>query len=111
MGTNCAPLLADMFLYSYEAEFIQNILKSGEKKLAKQFNLTFRYIDDVLSLNNSKFSDSIDLTYPNELEVKIPQNPGTLLHIWTYNSNLTIRLIYTLSCMTNEMTFIIINCG
>ena len=22
MGTNCAPLLADIFLYSYEAEFI-----------------------------------------------------------------------------------------
>jgi hypothetical protein len=70
MGTNCAPLLADLFLYSYEAEFIQNLLKSGEKKLAKQFNLTFRYIDDVLSLNNSKFSDNIDLIYPNELEIK-----------------------------------------
>ena len=25
MGTNCAPLLADIFLYSYEAEFIQLI--------------------------------------------------------------------------------------
>ena len=23
MGTNCAPLLADLFLYSYEAEFVQ----------------------------------------------------------------------------------------
>ena len=56
---------ADLFLYSYEAEFIQNIWKSGEKKLAKQFNPTFRYIDDVLSLNNPKFSDSIDLIYPH----------------------------------------------
>ena len=26
MGTNCAPLLADIFLYSYEAEFIQSLL-------------------------------------------------------------------------------------
>ena len=24
MGTNCAPLLADLFLYSYEADFIQH---------------------------------------------------------------------------------------
>ena len=24
MGTNCAPLLADLFLYSYEAEFIKS---------------------------------------------------------------------------------------
>ena len=34
MGTNCAPLLADMFLYSYEADFIQGLLKKNEKKLA-----------------------------------------------------------------------------
>ena len=29
MGTNCAPLLADIFLYSYEAEFIQTLLSTG----------------------------------------------------------------------------------
>jgi hypothetical protein len=27
MGTNCAPLLADLFLYSYESEFLQNVQK------------------------------------------------------------------------------------
>ena len=54
MGTNCAPLLADLFLYSYEADFIQWLLQAKEKNLAQSFNLTFRYIDDVLSLNNTK---------------------------------------------------------
>jgi hypothetical protein len=34
MGTNCAPLLADLFLYSYEADFIHGLLKKNEKKLA-----------------------------------------------------------------------------
>ena len=34
------------------------------------FNFTFRYIDDVLSLNNSQFSDYIDVIYPPELEIK-----------------------------------------
>jgi hypothetical protein len=34
MGTNCAPLLVDLFLYSYEADFIQGLLKKNEKKLA-----------------------------------------------------------------------------
>ena len=48
MGTNCAPLLADQFLYSYEAEFIQTLIKSGKRHLAKSFCFTFRYIDDVL---------------------------------------------------------------
>ena len=68
--TNCAPLLADLFLYSYEADFIQGLLKKNEKKLARFFNLTFRYIDDVRSLNNSRFGDVVDRSYPIELEIK-----------------------------------------
>ena len=59
-----------MFLYSYEAEFIQGFLKKNERKLAIFFNLTFRYIDDVLSLNNCKFGDFVDHIYPMELEIK-----------------------------------------
>jgi hypothetical protein len=70
MGTNCAPLLADLFLYSYEADFIQGLLRKNEKKLARSFNFTFRYIDDVLSLNNSRFGDFVDRIYPIELEIK-----------------------------------------
>jgi hypothetical protein len=64
MGTYCAPLLTDLFLHSYEADFIQELLKKNEKKLARSFNFTFRYIDDVLSLNNSKFGDFVDRICP-----------------------------------------------
>jgi hypothetical protein len=70
MGTNCAPLLTDLFLYSYEADFIQGLLKKNEKKLARSFNSTFSYIDDVLSLYNSRFGDFVDSIYPIELEIK-----------------------------------------
>jgi hypothetical protein len=70
MGTNCAPLLADLFLYPYEADFIQGILKKNEKKLARSFNFTFRYIDDVVSLNNSMIGDFVVPIYPIELEIK-----------------------------------------
>ena len=50
MGTKCVPSLADLFLYSYEAEIVQSFLKASKKRLAQQFNFTYRYIDDVLSL-------------------------------------------------------------
>ena len=56
MGTNCAPFVADLFLYSYEADFVQHLQKSKFKKQKTSFNLTFRYIDDVPSLNNPKFN-------------------------------------------------------
>ena len=70
MGTNCVHLLADLFLYSYEADFIQGILKKNGKKLARSLNFTFRYIDDILSLNNSMFGDFVDRIYPIDLEIK-----------------------------------------
>jgi len=57
MGTNFAPLLADLFLHSYEAEFVQELLRQREKILAQSFNYTFRYTDDFLSLNNKNFSN------------------------------------------------------
>ena len=61
MGTNCAHLLAD---------FIQGLLKRKEMKLARSFNFMFRYIDDVLSLNNSRLGDFVHRVYPIELEMK-----------------------------------------
>jgi hypothetical protein len=45
-------------------------LKKNEKKMTRSFNFTFRYIDDVLSLNNSRFSDFVNRIYPIELEIK-----------------------------------------
>jgi hypothetical protein len=70
IGTNCAPLLADLFPYSYEADFIQGLLKKSEKKLARSFNFTFRKIDDVLLLNNSRIGEFVHRIYPIELEIK-----------------------------------------
>ena len=34
------------------------------------FNLTYRYIDDVLSINNHNFHNYVNLIYPDELEIK-----------------------------------------
>ena len=70
MGTNCASLLADLVLYSYEADFKQGLLKKNEKKTAGSFNFTSGYIDDVLSLNNSRFGDFVDRICPTDLEIK-----------------------------------------
>jgi hypothetical protein len=70
MDTNCAPLLADLFLYSYEAEFIQKLLNEKKKYLVVTFNSTFRYIDDVLYINNDQFHSYVDSIYPSGLEIK-----------------------------------------
>ena len=48
MGTNCATLLADLFFYHYENEFLDKLIKEGERKLARKFNLSYRYTDDLI---------------------------------------------------------------
>jgi hypothetical protein len=68
--------IVPLFLYLYDAD---------EKELARCFNFTFCYIDDVLSLDNSRFGDFVDRIYPIEL-VYIG-----LLHTLTYTSKLTTR--------------------
>ena len=41
-----------------------------KRHLAKSFCFTYRYIDDVFSINNPKFGDYINIMYPIELEIK-----------------------------------------
>ena len=70
MGTNCAPLLADLFHYSYESEFLDNMIRGGHRKLARSFNLCYRYIDDLIVFNNKKFGDYVKEIYPSQLTVE-----------------------------------------
>ena len=70
MGTNCVPLLVDLFFFSYETYFIQGLLNKNEKKQVRCIKFTFRFIDDVLTLNSYKFDDLVDRIYPIELEIK-----------------------------------------
>ena len=76
MGTNCAPLLADLFLYSYENEFLESLIKSRNFRLAKKFNFCFRYIDDLICFNHKTFDRYLKHIYPVELTAK-RENEGT----------------------------------
>ena len=107
MGTNCAPLLADLFLYSYESEFLQKLVKDKKIHEARSFNFTYRYIDDVLSINYSRFAEFLPLIYPTELEVKETTYTATSHHFWTYSSNLTTVVNSVLKFMINGTTSIL----
>ena len=65
MGTNCAPLLADLLFYSYENEFPDNMIRSGHRRLARSFDLCYRYIGDLIVFNNKKFLDYLKEIYPS----------------------------------------------
>ena len=78
MDTNCASLLADLFLYSYESDFLDNMIRSGHRKLATSFNLCFRYIDDLIVFSIKKFWEYVKDSYTSHLNVERTNQPDNL---------------------------------
>ena len=69
MGTDCAPFLVNLYLFSYQYQYIRNLMKQNFQ-VAKKFNNTVRYIDDLLTINNPYFIRAIIYIYPEELVLK-----------------------------------------
>ena len=63
MGTNCAPGLANLYLYYYEAAYVSRIEVEEGIEVAKTFHTTFRLIDDVLALDNPNLLPALNKTY------------------------------------------------
>ena len=69
MGTNCAPLIADLFLFCYERDFMSSLHKSKRYDLIDMFNDTSRYLDDIFTIDNPEFEKHIPDIYPRELQL------------------------------------------
>ena len=69
MGTNCAPLIADLFLFCYERDVRSNLHKSKQYDLIDIFNDTSRYLDDIFTIYNPEFEKHISDIYPTELQL------------------------------------------
>ena len=53
MGTNCAPLVADLFLFCYERDFMLSLSEENQSGVIEAFNSTSRYLDDLLNIDNN----------------------------------------------------------
>ena len=47
MGTNCAPLVADLFLFCYERDFMTSLSDVKQAEIIEAFKPTSRYLDDL----------------------------------------------------------------
>ena len=57
IGTNCAVWLANWYLFTYELDFVERLIRMKRTKTLEYFNVTARYIDDVLSGGNPLFQE------------------------------------------------------
>ena len=70
MGSDPAPFMANLFLYSYESKYVKE-LKTKDLFTARKFRHTFRFIDDLLAVNDDgEFGRCFEKIYPAELELK-----------------------------------------
>ena len=69
MGTNCAPLVADLFLFCYERDFMKNLSSNNQADVIEAFNLTSRFLDDLLNIDNPCFEGMVNQIYPPELQL------------------------------------------
>ena len=51
MDTNCAPLVANLFLFGYERDFIVSLSDDKKANIIDAFNTTSRNLDDILNIN------------------------------------------------------------
>ena len=49
-GTNCAPLVADLFLFCFERDFIMPLSNDKQADVIDAFNTTSRYFTIFLTL-------------------------------------------------------------
>ena len=69
MGTNCAPLVADLFLYCYERDLMDSLNHDNQADNIEAFNSTSRYLDDLLNIDNPYFEVMVNQIYPSELQL------------------------------------------
>ena len=69
LSTDSAPLIADLLLFCYERDFMSDLHKSKRHDLIDMFNDTYRYLDDIITIDNSDYQKHISDIYPAELQL------------------------------------------
>ena len=71
MGTNCAPLVADLFLYCYGRDFMDSLNHDNQADVIEAFNTTSRYmyLDYLLNIDNPYFEGMVNQIYTPELQL------------------------------------------
>ena len=70
-GTNCAPLVADLFFICYERDFMLSLSDNNQADVVEVFNSTsiYMYLDDRLNIDNPYFEQMVRQIYSTKLQL------------------------------------------
>ena len=93
MGTNCAPLVADLFLFCYERDFMLSLSDNNQANIIEAFNSTSRYLDDLLNIDNPYFEQMVGQIYPTELQLNKANSSDTEAPFLDLNLSITNGIV------------------
>ena len=99
MGTNCALMVADLFLFCYERDFMMSLFDDKQADVIEAFITTSRYLDDILNINNVYFDNMVSQIYPSELQLNKANTSDTEaafldLHLSISNDIVSTKIYY-----------------
>ena len=93
MGTNCAPLAADLFLFCYERDFVLSLSDNNQIDIIEAFNSTSRYLDDLVNFANPYFEQMLGQIYPSELQLNKANSSDTEAPFLDLNLSITNGIV------------------
>ena len=94
MGTNCAPLVSDLFLFCYERDFMKSLSRENQADIIEAFSSNSRYLDDLLNIDNICFDQMVDRIYPTKLQLNRANSSDTDAPLFGFE-------IYKVLCISN----------
>ena len=93
MSTNCAPLVADLFLLCYERDFMTSLSDVKQAEIIEAFNSTSRYLDDLLNIDTRYFEGMVNWIYLPELQLNKANTSDTEAPFLDLHSSISNGLV------------------
>ena len=93
MGTNCAPLVADLFLFCNERDFMLSLSDNNQTNIIEAFYSTSGYLDDLLNIDNPYFEQMVGKIYPTELQLNKATSSDTEAPLLDLNLSITNGIV------------------
>ena len=107
-GTNCIPLVADLFLICYERDFMMSFSADKDAEITEAFNPTSRYLDHMLNIDNTYFYGMVKQIYPSDLPLNKANSSDTEAPFLDLHLTISDVFVFLLKFMTNETILILI---
>ena len=86
MGTNCAPLIADLFIFCYKRDFMKSLSPENQADIIEAFNSTLRCLYDLLNIDNIYFEQMVNRIYPVDLQLNKANSSDTEVPFFGFES-------------------------